>query len=113
MQLKELAAKPKLKKIVVETPFVMEAYGEPLEFYMWDRQDVATFLRILQLKQDQKEIFNLVRDTVLDEEGNKILQEGEMLPLEIMLAVVEAVVNNLGNFKPLTTQSSAQNLQHG
>lgn len=113
MQLKELAAKPKLKKVVVDTDFIVEAYGEPLEFYMWDRQNVATFLKILQLKEDRNEIFNLVRETVLDEQGNTILEPGEMLPLEIMLAVIEAVVNNLGNFKPLTTQSSPQNSQLG
>ena len=95
MKLKELAAKPILKKVVIDTDFIVDAYGEPLEFFMWDRQDIPTFLRVLQLKEDRAEIFNLVRDTVLDEEGNKILEEGEMLPLEIMIAVVEAVVKRV------------------
>ena len=105
MKLKELAAKPQLVKIVIDKEVIVNAYGEPLEFYMWDRQDIPTFLRILQLKENQNEIFSLVKDTVLDEEGSPVLEPGEMLPLEIMLAVVEAVVQHLGNFKALTTQT--------
>lgn len=103
MKLKELAAKPKLIKLTIDTDFIVESYGEPLEFWMWDRQDIPTFLKVIQLKENQHEIFNLVKDVVLDEEANPVLEEGEMLPLDIMVAVLEAVVKQLGNTKPLTT----------
>lgn len=105
MQLKELAAKPKLNKVVIDTDNIISLYGEPLEFYMWDRQDIPTFLKIVQMKEDKLELFNLLKDVVLDEAGTPVLQDGEMLPLEVMVAVIEGVVKNLGNSKPQTMPS--------
>ena len=105
MQLKELAAKPKLNKIVIDTDQIVSLYGEPLEFYMWDRQDIPTFLKIVQMKEDKLELFNLLKDVVLDDTGTPVLQDGEMLPLEVMVAVIEGVVKNLGNSKPQTMPS--------
>ena len=69
MQLKELAQKPKLELVTVTDETVVQAYGEPLEFYMWDRQDLPTYLRIAQLKEDQTQLFDVVKDVVLDEQG--------------------------------------------
>jgi len=37
MELKKLATKPNLIKVIVDKDTIVEAYGEPLEFYMWDR----------------------------------------------------------------------------
>lgn len=105
MQLKELAAKPKLNKITLDTDHIVALYGEPLEFYMWDRQDVPTFLKIIQMKEDKLAIFNLLKDIVLDDAGEPVLQEGEMLPMEVMVAVIEGVVKNLGNSQPQTMPS--------
>lgn len=103
MQLKQLAAKPKLNLISLDSEQIISLYGEPLEFYMWDRQDIPTFLKIVQMKEDKLELFNLLKTVVLDETGKPILNDGEMLPLEVMIAVIEGVVKNLGNSKPQTT----------
>jgi hypothetical protein len=105
MQLKELAAKPKLNKVTLDTDNIVSLYGEPLEFYMWDRQDVPTFLKIVQMKEDKLAIFNLLKDVVLDDQGNPVLEDGEMLPMEVMVAVIEGVVKNLGNSQPQTIAS--------
>lgn len=105
MQLKELAAKPKLNKITLDTDHIQSLYGEPLEFYMWDRQDIPTFLKIIQMKEDNLAIFNLLKDIVLDDQGLPVLTEGEMLPMEVMVAVIEGVVKNLGNSQPQTMPS--------
>jgi hypothetical protein len=103
MELKALAAKPKLVKVEVNSEAVVAAYGESLEFWMWDRQDIPTYLKLAQLKEDKTAIFNIVKDIVLCSEGKPVLNNGEILPIEIMLPVLEAAVKQLGNKKPLTS----------
>lgn len=105
MQLKELAKKPKLELVTVDTPAIVEAYGEPLEFYMMDRQDLPTYLKLAQIKDNQEEIFNIVKDIVLDDKGKRVLSDGELLPVDIMVPVLEAAIQRLGNMKPQTSEA--------
>jgi hypothetical protein len=103
MQLKELATKPKLEQVIVDNPVIVEAYGEPLEFYMWDRQDLPTYLKLAQIKDNQEQIFDIVKEVVLDDQANRVLGDGEMLPVDIMVPVLEAAIRRLGNNKPQTS----------
>lgn len=105
MELKQIASKPTLQKVVVDRPFIVEAYGEPLEFYMWDRQSLPTFLRLAQLKDDQEQLFDILKDLVLDSDGKGVLSDGQMLPVDIMVPVLETAIEHLGNTTP---QTSAQ-----
>ena len=105
MQLKELAQKPKLELVTVDTPVIVEAYGEPLEFYMMDRQDLPTYLKLAQIKDNQEEIFDIVKDIVLDDKGKRVLSDGELLPVDIMVPVLEAAIQRLGNMKPQTSEA--------
>jgi hypothetical protein len=105
MQLKELAQKPKLELVTVDTPVIVEAYGEPLEFYMMDRQDLPTYLKLAQIKDNQEEIFEIVKDIVLDDKGKRVLSDGELLPVDIMVPVLEAAIQRLGNMKPQTSEA--------
>lgn len=105
MQLKELAKKPKLELVTVDTPVIVEAYGEPLEFYMMDRQDLPTYLKLAQIKDNQEEIFEIVKDIVLDDKGKRVLSDGELLPVDIMVPVLEAAIKRLGNMKPQTSEA--------
>ena len=95
MQLKELAQKPKLELVTVDTPVIVEAYGEPLEFYMMDRQDLPTYLKLAQIKDNQEERFEMVKDIVLDDKGKRVLSDGELLPVDIMVPVLEAAIQRL------------------
>lgn len=104
MDLKQLAAKPKLSKVTVDTELVVEAYGEPVEFYMYDRQDLPLYMKLIQLKEDESELWHLVKSIVLDAEGRRVLEDGEILPVDIMVPVIEAAVKHLGNQTPLTSQ---------
>lgn len=103
MELKALAAKPQLELVTVDDPVIVEAYGEPLEFYMWDRQDIPTYLKLSQIKDDQLAIFDIVKTIVLDQAGQPVLGPGDVLPIEIMIPVIKAAVAKLGNKKPLTS----------
>ena len=103
MNIKELARKPELKKITVDTPFVVEAYGEPLDFWMYDRQSVPTYLQLAQLKDDHNQLFQIIKDIIMDENGLPVLKDGEMLPIDIMVPVLEAAIRELGNAQPQTS----------
>lgn len=105
MKLKDLGLTPKLEKVTVTTDLIVEAYGEPLEFWMWDRQDLPTFIKIASIKEDKYEIINVLKDLILDEDGSPVLGEGDVLPMPILLAVAEEVINKVGNSNPLTIAS--------
>jgi hypothetical protein len=104
MKLAQLASKPQLVKITLDDEAIQKEYGEAVEFYMYDRQDMDSFMAMAALKEDDVAgITTMVRDLVLDEEGNKILTDGNTLPMLIMLKVIEAAVNSLGNAVSQTT----------
>lgn len=103
MELKSLATKPKLQKITVDADVIVSAYGEPIDFWMWDRQDLPTYLKLAQVKDNQEELFEILKDLVLDSEGNKILDGGAVMPMEIMVPVIEKAVLHLGKHQPLTS----------
>lgn len=103
MKLKELAKKPELTKVTVDSEVIVKAYGEPLEFWMWDRQDIPTYLQLAQLKEDHGAIFNVVRKLVLDEDGKPALEEDDTLPIDVMIPVVEKAITQLGNMTPQTS----------
>jgi hypothetical protein len=109
MKLQALASKPKLEKIVLDSDDIIALYEEPLEFYMWDRQDLPTFIKLVQVKDDQLGLFNLIKDIALDENGKPVLKDGEILPMDVMVAVIQGVVDKLGNLKPQTTTTKAEN----
>lgn len=105
MQLKELAQKPKLELVTVDTPVIVEAYGEPLEFYMMDRQDLPTYLKLAQIKDNQEEMWAILKDLLLDDKGKQVLTGTKSMPVEIMVPVISKAVEALGKATPQTTQS--------
>lgn len=104
MQLQDLAVTPQLKKITVDDPTIVEAYGEAVEFYMFDRQDLPTYLRLAQVKEDQLEMWNILKELILDSQGNRVLKGNATLPIEIMAPILEVAVKELGNPKPQTSR---------
>jgi hypothetical protein len=105
MQLKELAKAPTLKKVTVDDAVIVQAYGEPIEFYMHDRQDLPTYLKLAQIKDDQTEMWAVLKELLLDEKGQRILSGNEVMPVEIMVPVIGKAVEELGNTQPQTSQS--------
>jgi hypothetical protein len=42
---------------------------------------------------------------VLDDKGKRVLSDGELLPVDIMVPVLEAAIQRLGNMKPQTSEA--------
>lgn len=98
MKLQALAAKPKLVKITIDDKGIVERYGEALEFYIYDRQSIDTYMQLAQLQNGNvDEIANAILPLVLDENGERALDPSEQLPLDVVVKVVEKVTNTLGN----------------
>jgi len=100
MKLAELATKPKLIPVKIDDEDTVKEYGEPIEFYIYDRQPMEVFLKLAQLEGDTtniKEITEVVSQMVMDETGKTVLTESECLPTTVMLKVIEKTVNHLGN----------------
>jgi hypothetical protein len=97
MKLQALKAKPQLIKLVLDDEEVVKTYGEAIEFWVYDRQPMDIFVRLASVKTDNVgELFELVNKMILDEQGNPILVEDEMLPTDVLTKVISKVVERLG-----------------
>ena len=97
MKLTQLAAKPQLIKIELTDEETIREYGEPLEFWIYDRQPMEQFVRLAQMKpEDFQEMVAMVNGMVLDELANPVVRDDLVLPTNIMTRVIGKVVETLG-----------------
>ena len=99
MQLKKLAAKPQLIKIELTNKDVVEKYGEPVEFYTWDRQPMDVFMRLATASENgakSKDMFEMTKDLIMDEKGKPILEGDNVLPTDLLIIAISSIVERLG-----------------
>ena len=97
LKLTQLASKPQLIKITLDSKELVERYEDSLEFWIMDRQPIDQFIKMATLgSENYGEMIKMVNELVLDEQGNRVLKEGEALPNDVMIAVISAVVERLG-----------------
>jgi hypothetical protein len=97
MKLSQIAAKPQLISIVIDDEDTVKEFGEPIEFWTWDRQPMETFLKLASIDGDNQQIaVATVTDLILDETGKKILSNGLTIPTKVMMKVITKVVETLG-----------------
>lgn len=98
MNLKNLVSQPQLVKITLDQESLVKKYGEPIEFYTWDRQPMDTFIQLAaaSASKNQSEIITLVARLLLDENGQPLLDDQKMLPNDVLMAAVGEVTVMLG-----------------
>lgn len=97
MKLAELAAEPKLTKIILEDEDIVAKYGEPLEFWIWDRQPIDNYMRMAKSTNENfDEIVTAVNEMILDEEGKRIVEGNVMLPTNVLMKAFTKVIETLG-----------------
>ena len=97
MKLSELAAKPKLIEITIDDADIVEAYGDALQFYVLDRLPIETYTKIASIKtEDPGEMYSVIKDLILDENGLPVMTDGNVLPMDVMTAAVIKVTERLG-----------------
>lgn len=109
MKLKSLAKKPELVKVTLDTEALVERYGEPIDFWIYDRYDMDLYLKLMN--NDEKDFAGLskvIKEMVMDEDGSKIFADGEIIPADILTKMVEEVIAQLGNSITQTLEKSPQ-----
>tara|TARA_Y100001973_G_C5018884_1_gene242143 strand:+ start:56 stop:352 length:297 start_codon:yes stop_codon:yes gene_type:complete len=97
MKLSELASKPQLQEILIEDKELVEKYGDKLSFYIQDRLPIETYTKLATVKTDDAgQMYNIVKDLILDEDGIPVMVDGNVLPIDVMTAAVEKVAQSLG-----------------
>lgn len=97
MKLNQLAAKPQLIKFTLDDEDVIKEFGEPIEFYSWDRQPIDVFMKLANAnQQDMKVMVDIIRTMILDEDGKEIIKGENTLPSGILIKVIAKVVESLG-----------------
>ena len=97
MKLTELAQEPKLVTIIIDDEETVEEFGDSIEFYCYDRQPLNKFVKFATAKeQDPQQMFEFCEDLILDEEGNKVMTDGKVLPASLMMKAISKVVEILG-----------------
>lgn len=97
MKLSELAKKPQLTKIIISDEDIVAEFGEPLEFWTWDRQPMDLFLKLAAIDQtNTASVIDAVRGLILDEDGKPVLDKDVTLPTKVLMRVITEVVESLG-----------------
>ena len=97
MKLAQLSAKPKLVKMTLDEEDIIKEFGEPIEFYTWDRQPLDMFMKLATVSQgNPKEMFDIVRTMLLDEEGKEIITADQIPPSHVLLKAIAKIVDILG-----------------
>lgn len=99
MNITELATEPKLIKVVLDDEDIVADFGEPLEFYAWDKQPIERFLQFAGKKiteENLDHVISFAKEMILDENGERVLKDNLVLPASVMSRCITSVMNQLG-----------------
>lgn len=105
MKLKALSKKPQLIRAIVDNEKIVKKYGEPVEFWIYDRYEIDTYFKLMNVEeQDFITMSRVVKDMIYDEDGTPIVEEGEILPSDLLMSIVTEVIKQLGNLQTQTLE---------
>lgn len=97
MNIKDVAKKPELTRIELNSDAIVEKYGEALEFYVYDIQPMDVLMRMSTLTEENlDELIDAAEGLILDEAGEPVCGDGYTLPLDVKVAAIQEVGNFLG-----------------
>lgn len=97
MNLAELSKTPQLIEIAIDKKELVEKYGDQLIFYVYDRQPLDVFAKLANAdKSNMVGVTDLIKDMILDKDGNKIVEGDKVLPLDVMIEAVTLITDRLG-----------------
>ena len=105
MFLETLVNEPQLVEIKIDKAEIVEKYGEALVFYIHDRQDLDTYMQLAKMSGEDGlgDMSNITKKLIRDKNGKLILEGKGMLPPDIMIAVIEESIKQLGNLVAQTS----------
>jgi hypothetical protein len=97
MKLSQLAKKPQLIKMTLDDEETVKEYGEPLEFFTWDRQPIDVFLKLADSAgKNASSMISVVKDMILDDNAKPFIKDDQSLPGPVLFKVVNKLVEALG-----------------
>jgi hypothetical protein len=97
MQLEQLAVQPKLTKITISEPKIVEKYGEELEFYVYDRQKLDVFAKMASVTEENAMQYStLLTDLILNEKGEPVMSDDKVLPIDVLTEAIKLIGEMLG-----------------
>lgn len=112
MNIEDLKIKPELTLFKLDDPDLVERYGEPIEFYMFNHYSLTRYFDFFRAQSDgdTTKLSELVKDMILDDKGNPILDKDHELPIDIFTQVIIKISDHLGKSetKNLTKKTGTQ-----
>lgn len=107
MFLENLVSEPQLVEIKINKEELVEKYGEELVFYIYDRQELDVYMGLAKLSGEDSfsDIANITKKLIRNKDGKLILDKKGQLPPDIMVAVIEESIKQLGNLVAQTSQT--------
>ena len=97
MKLSQICSEPKLIELSLDDKEIIKEYGEALTFYTWDRQPMNVFMRLANIDQKNTgDLIEIVKTLILDDKGNQVLTDNNMLPTSILMKAIGKVTEQLG-----------------
>lgn len=97
MKLVEIAKKPTLQCVKLDDEETVKQFGEPLEFWCYDRQPLDSFLKFARRTDDPTVIVEVLKEMILNEDGTPVMKDGLVLPADLMVRVANKLMEHLGN----------------
>lgn len=95
--LKDLSTKPQLVRLTIDRPEIVEQYGDQLEFYILDRMSAEKYAEIISMDQsDTRAIYMMLKDMILDETGQPVIDSERTLPANLLVEAVVKISEHMG-----------------
>lgn len=107
MKISQLVSQPKLVEIQIDDEDTLAKYGEAISFWIYDRQDIATFAQLAMTDgKNFAEAAELVSRLVRDENGKEVVTGTDTLPTDVLMKTITKVIETLGKqVAPVTAET--------
>ena len=98
MNIKEFAHKQEVVKDTIDDPEIVEKYGEPITFYTHNVVKLTTYFDFFNARSNNQysQLDLMMKNMILDENGLKVLEPDEDLPIDIAAAAINKIGEILG-----------------
>lgn len=112
MNIGQFAKKPELIKIEINDSAIVEEYGTVVTFWIYDAVDINTYFDFFKTQNDKdgEQLNHIMRNLIKNEQGESVIEEGHVLPVNLAVAALTAIGERLGKSgtKPSTQATGNQ-----
>lgn len=97
MDLSILKIKPQLVEIKLDSPIIIQEFGEEITFYIQDHQNIQTYFDFFKYQGDDnlEQLLKVIRLMLVNKAGKPILAENETLPITLISAIINKITEHM------------------